>query len=404
MTSKSMSDEQKIKDVLDRCVKNVIPSREELERLLLSGKKLNVYLGIDPTAIRIHLGHAVPLRKLQLLSELGHNVVFLIGDFTARIGDTSDKYGERPVLSDEQIKENFASYRRQAEKVLDFSKVKVRFNSEWLGKLGLGDILSLAGNFSVNDFVSRELIRKRLNEGKRVSLPETLYPLMQGYDSYYLKTDIQIGGTDQTFNMQAGRKLIKVLRKKESFVVTNGFLPGTDGRKMSKTWGNAIWLDDSPKEIYGKVMSIKDELITDYFRYGTSLALSELEKIEAELERGENPMAVKKRLAERMVSELWSEEKAKEAGEYFVKTVQQKKASDDVLVVKFGKEILDVDELMEVVLEKGLVESKAEFRRLLSQGGVYVNDKRFDKKSFKLGKQGVLLRLGRRRYLRLVVN
>ncbi|MBU1457162.1 tyrosine--tRNA ligase, partial [Patescibacteria group bacterium] len=274
-----MNDKDKIKDLIERCVENVIPSKKELGELLLSGKKLNIYFGIDPTGIKIHLGHAMPLRKLQLLSDLGHKVTFLIGDFTATIGDTSDKEGERPVLTREEIEKNFATYKKQAEKVLDFTNIEVKFNSEWLKKLTFGEVLFLAGHFSVNDFVSRELIRKRLDEGKRVSLPEVLYPLMQGYDSYHLNTDIQLGGTDQTFNMQAGRKLNKVLGKKESFIIANGFLLGTDGRKMSKTWGNAIWLDDKPEEIYGKVMSIKDELIIEYFKFGTSVSLGEIDEI-----------------------------------------------------------------------------------------------------------------------------
>jgi len=396
-----MIDKNKVKDLVERCVENVIPSKGELEKLLLSGKKLNVYLGIDPTSTRIHLGHAVPLRKLQLLSELGHEVTFLIGDFTATIGDTSDKESERPILTREEIERNFATYKKQAEKVLDFSKVKVRFNSEWLKKLGFGDVLSLASHFSVNDFVSRELIRRRLDEGKRVSLPETLYPLMQGYDSYYLNTDIQLGGTDQTFNMQAGRKLIKVLRKKESFVLANGFLPGTDGRKMSKTWGNAIWLDDKPEEIYGKVMSIKDELMVDYFKFGTNMSLSEVEEVGKKLEGGSNPMEVKKQLAERIISELYSEEAAKKAGEHFRRVVQQKQAADDVVVVELKKDILSVDDLMEVVVDKGLVESKSAFRRLLSQGAVYVDGQRLMNEEIRLTKGGVMVRVGKRRFLRL---
>ena len=198
-----------IESLVTRGVENIIPSKEKLVELLNSEKTLNVYLGIDPTATRIHLGHAFPLRKLRILTELGHKVTFLIGDFTAKVGDTSDKETERPVLTDEEIKTNFTDYKRQAEKFLDFSQVKVVHNSEWLSKLNFGEVLKLTQNFSLNDFISRELVRKRLAEGKRVSLPETLYPIMQGYDSYFMDTDIQFGGTDQTFNMQAGRTLQK---------------------------------------------------------------------------------------------------------------------------------------------------------------------------------------------------
>src|SRR3989339_567090 len=266
-----------IESLVTRGVENIIPGKEKLVELLTSGKTLNVYLGIDPTATRIHLGHAFPLRKLQILADLGHNVTFLIGDFTAKVGDTSDKEAERPILTDEQIEENFQTYKSQAAKFLDFSKVQVHHNSEWLSKLNFGDVLKLTRNFSLNDFISRELIKKRLTEGKPVSLPEVLYPIMQGYDSYFMDTDIQLGGTDQTFNMQAGRVLQKDLRGKESFIIANGFLEGTDGCKMSKTWGNAIWLTDEPNEMFGKVMSLKDELIIQYFTLATNTPLSEIE-------------------------------------------------------------------------------------------------------------------------------
>lgn len=396
-----MNDKDKIKDLIDRCVENVIPSKGELEKLLLSGKKLNVYLGIDPTGIKIHLGHAVALRKLQLLSELGHKVIFLIGDFTATIGDTSDKESERPILTREEIEKNFATYKKQAEKVLDFSNIEVRFNSEWLSKLTFGDVLFLAGHFSVNDFTSRELVRKRLDEGKRISLPETLYPLMQGYDSYHLDTDIQLGGTDQTFNMQAGRKLLKALSKKESFIIANGFLPGTDGRKMSKTWGNAIWLDDKPEEIYGKVMSIKDELIPSYFEFGTNMPLDEIKEVKKELEKSDNPMEIKKRLAEKIIEELYSKKEAIMAGEHFKKTVQRKEVADDVMSVSVGKKSLSVDGLMEIVIENGLVKSKSQFRRLLEQGAIYVGEKRLTGDKIQLTKE-IVVRVGKRRYVKLV--
>ena len=396
-----MNDKDKIKDLIERCVENVIPSSSELEELLLSGKKLNVYLGIDPTSTRIHLGHAVPLRKLQLLSDLGHKVTFLIGDFTATIGDTSDKEGERPVLTREEIEKNFETYKKQAEKVLDFSNIEVKFNSEWLSKLTFGDVLFLAGNFSVNDFTSRELIRKRMDEGKRVSLPETLYPLMQGYDSYHLDTDIQLGGTDQTFNMQAGRKLNKVLGKKESFIIANGFLPGTDGRKMSKTWGNAIWLDDKPEEIYGKIMSIKDELIIDYFRFGTSMPLGEVLEIGKKLKEVDNPMEIKKQLAEKIIGELYSEKEAVKAGEHFKKAVQQKELTDDVVSVKVKEKSLKADGLMKILIENGLGESKSQFRRLLEQGAIYVGEKRLEsEEEVQVGKE-LVVRVGKRRYIKL---
>src|SRR3989344_732005 len=325
-----------IESLVTRGVENIIPNRGELEKVLNSGKKLNVYLGIDPTATKIHLGHAFPLRKLQILADLGHKVTFLIWDFTTKVGDTSDKETERPVLTDEQITENFQTYKRQAAKLLDFSKIQVHHNSEWLSKLNFGEVLKLTQNFSLNDFISRELIKKRLTEGKRVSLPEVLYPIMQGYDSYIMDTDIQLGGTDQTFNMQAGRTLQKNIKDKESFIVANGFLPGTDGRKMSKTWDNAIWLEDAPEEIYGKVMSIADNVILTYYLMGTNSEQNIIDEAKSRLEKGENPMNLKKELAKIIVSELHGEDAVSLAEEHFRKTVVEKVAGEDAPSVVFS--------------------------------------------------------------------
>lgn len=384
-------------DILTRGIENIIPSREKLQDLLDSGKKLNVYLGIDPTATRIHIGHAVPLRKLNELASLGHHVTFLIGDFTALIGDTSDKDTERPVLTSEQIKANFETYKKQAEKVLDFSKIEVRHNSEWLKDLKFEDIVKLAQHFSAGDFTSRELIKKRLTEGKHVGLHELLYPVMQGYDSYFMDTDIQLGGTDQTFNMQAGRVLQKDLRNKESFIIANGFLAGTDGRKMSKSWGNAIWLDDEPNEMYGKVMSLKDELVVNYFTLATSMDLKEIESIEAKLKSGENPMTFKKQLAHRLVSELHSKELADSAQKFFESTVQNKEIPEEVLElkVKAGTPILEALKSAELGV------SNSDIKRTLEQGGVELEGVRITDPSTPI-KAGIL-KFGKRSYRKVIL-
>ena len=355
-----------INDLLTRGVENIIPSADKLGKLLETGKKLNIYIGIDPTATRIHIGHAVPLRKLNQFAKLGHNVTFLIGDFTALIGDTSDKDTERPVLTTEAIKANFETYKKQAEKVLDFSQIKVVFNSSWLKKLSFEDIVKLTQHFSAGDFTSRELIKKRLDAGKHVGLHELLYPVMQGYDSYFMDTDIQLGGTDQTFNMQAGRILQKDLRGKESYIIANGFLEGTDGRKMSKSWGNAIWLDDEPKDMYGKVMSLKDELIVSYFTLATAIPLEEIARIESELKSGKNPMEFKKQLAHQIVSELHSGELADKAQTFFESTVQNNEVPDNIpeLTVKPSTTILDA------LKSAGLDVSNSDIKRTLEQGGV----------------------------------
>lgn len=357
-----------IEELLTRGVANIIPNKETLRKTLESSKKLNIYIGIDPTATKIHVGHAVPLRKLQKFAELGHNVTFLIGDFTSLIGDTSDKDTERPILTSEQIETNFQTYKKQAEKVLDFSKVHVRHNSEWLKKLTFEEIVKLCQRFSMNDFISRELIRRRLDAGTKVALHEVLYPVMQGYDSYFMDTDIQLGGTDQTFNMQAGRMLQKDIRNKESFVMSNVFLEGTDGRKMSKSWGNAIWLDDSPEDMYAKVMAVHDDYVVNYFTLATELPLEEIEKIKVQLEHGEHPMTIKKKLAEQIVTELYSSEAAKKAAEHFHKTVQQKEVPEESLpVISLESES---QTLVEFLVDKKLAESKSDAKRLIEQKAV----------------------------------
>ena len=362
-----------IEELLTRGVENIIPDKEKLRKLLSGGKKLNVYLGIDPTATHIHIGHAVPLRKLNAFAQLGHNVTFLIGDFTALIGDTSDKDAERPVLTSEQIRANFETYKKQAEKVLDFSKVTVRFNSEWLQKLTFTEIVKLTQHFSAGDFVGRELIKKRLTEGKKVGLHELLYPVMQGYDSYFMDTDIQLGGTDQTFNMQAGRILQKDLRNKESFIIANGFLEGTDGRKMSKSWGNAIWLTDEPDEMFGKVMSLRDELIEQYFTLATSVPHEELDVITARLKNGENPMTVKKQLAHRMVTELHSKQAADSAQTEFETRFQKGRVAESNLPVVSLRTLKTRSAISDTLVSFGLVSSKSEAKRLVEQKAVKIN-------------------------------
>lgn len=389
-------------DLLTRGVENIIPNRESLDKLLQSGKKLHVYLGIDPTATRIHIGHAVPLRKLNELSKLGHEVTFLIGDFTALIGDTSDKDNERPVLTSDQIKENFASYKALASKVLDFSKVKIHYNSEWLSKLSFKEIVKLCQHFGAGDFVGRELIKKRLESSKHVGLHELLYPVMQGYDSYFMDTDIQLGGTDQTFNMQAGRVLQKALRNKESFIIANGFLEGTDGRKMSKSWDNAIWLDDSPNDMYGKVMSLKDDLIVNYFTLATSLTLEEIAVIEAKLKSGENPMIIKKQLARQIVTELHSESDASGAESFFQKTVQDKELPPDLPAITIGSSSLTLLELLKIA---DLGFSSGEMKRTIEQGGVELSGTKITSPAQALSlKEGDILKFGKRSFYKIHIQ
>ena len=392
----------KIEEILTRGVGNIIPGKKELEKLLCSGKKLNIYLGIDPTSPRIHLGHAFPLRKLQQLVELDHNVSFLIGDFTALIGDTSDKEGERPSLTHQEIQANFQTYKKQAEKFLDFSKIKVVRNSSWLGKITSEQIIKLCQKFSAGDFYGRELIRKRLSNGKHVGLHELLYPVMQGYDSYHLDTDIQLGGTDQTFNMQAGRILQKAFRDKESFIIANGFLTGTDGRKMSKTWNNGIWLEDSADEVFGKVMSLKDTLLVEYFTLAANFPMEKVLDAEKRLSNKENPLILKKELAFQIVSELHGKEEAGNARTYFEKTVQNKERPEQMAIFSPSKALLTS---LAAVVEAEFAKSNSQGKILIKQGGFYYNNKRVDDLNFKLNfKTGDILRKGTLEYRKVILK
>lgn len=372
-----------IDEVLTRGVTNIIPDKNKLLDLLKSGKKLNIYLGIDPTATRIHLGNAVALRKLQAFVELGHNVTFLIGDATALIGDTSDKESERPILTEDEIKENFRSYKEQASKILDFTKVKVRNNSEWLNKLSFPDTIKLAQNFSFGEFAGRELIKKRLENKTRVGLHEALYPAMQGYDSYILDTDIQIGGADQTFNMQAGRILQKNLRDKESYVLVTGYLEGTDGRKMSKSWGNAIWLSDTPSDMYGKVMSVNDDLLKTYFELATNLSNDEISKVDLN-----DPYEAKKILAKQIVSELHSEKDAQNSQEEFAKTFQKGEAS-------FDTEIELKENLISTIAPHTSLKSLGEAKRLVASNAIEVNGETVTDINFGI-KKGDKIKIGKK--------
>ena len=393
----------KIEELLTRGVANIIPSKEELKKALSSGKKLNVYLGIDPTATRIHLGHSVILRKLEGFAGLGHNVTFLIGDFTALVGDTSDKDAERPVLTKKQIQENFKTYKNQAEKILDFSKVTIRYNSEWLNKLSFPEIIKLAQQFSFGDFASRELIRKRLDVGKRVGLHEGLYPAMQGYDSYFLDTDVQIGGADQTFNMQAGRILQKKWRNKESFIVATEFLMGTDGRKMSKSWGNAIWLDDNPQDMFAKIMAIQDDLIAQYFILGTNISLEKVAKLKSHLRSNASPMEIKKELAKIIITELHNTKDALSAEGNFEKVVQQKEMPQDIPTHLYEGE--KQKNIIDLLTQIGLAESRSQAKKLINQGGVTIDGQSTNDSSMQINVENdMIIRVGKRKFIKIKIK
>ena len=346
-------DEKKIDELLSRGVAEVIV-KEELRKKLLSGKQLRIKLGIDPTSPDLHIGRAVALLKLRDFQELGHQIVFITGDFTAVIGDTSDKDAERPMLAQETIEKNKESYFQQVGKLIDLDKAEFRYNSEWLGPLTYREIGEHADLFSVSDFISRENIKKRLDAGKRVSLREVLYPLMQGYDSVAVDADVELGGTDQKFNLLAGRTLQEKYGQEPQNIVMNPLIEGLDGRKMSSSWGNTITLNADPNDMYGKVMSMADAQVGTYFELCTRVPMHEIPEILAG-----HPKEAKMRLAREIVTLYQGADAAQKAEDNWQSTFSEGRVPADVPTTKAGK-------LRDIVADI----STSELRRLVEQSAV----------------------------------
>lgn len=390
-----MEKEKQIEELLSRGVAEVI-DREHLKSRLLSGERLRVKFGIDPTSPNIHLGRSVPLLKLRDFQELGHTIVFIVGDFTGQIGDTSDKESERPMLSEEEVHANMATYAEQAGKILDMSRVEIHANSTWLSKLGFGEIGREADAFSVAEFIARDNIRRRLDAGKRVSLREMLYPLMQGHDSLEVSADVEIGGTDQRFNLLAGRRLQERLGKSPQDILTTNLIFGTDGRKMSSSWGNTINLMDMPNDMLGKVMSIPDELIESYFVHCTRVPMEEVES----LLKVENPRDAKLRLGREIVKTYHNEESAREAEAYFVSTFSKREAPQDIREVKLTSEM----SLLDFLVQEGFATSRGDARRKIEQGGVEIDGVKVLDRDFTLTNMGKpsIIKCGKKDFAQVV--
>lgn len=400
---KIITDKEKIEQLLSRGVVDCIV-RENLKKRLMAGKRLRIKQGIDPTGPKIHLGRASTMRKLAKFQELGHKVVLIVGDFTAQIGDASDKIKERPMLSSKDVQENMKNYLPQIGKILDISKVEVRYNSEWLGKLNYFDICKQADNFSIAELLDRENFSKRFKEGIRISLREMLYPLMQGYDSVAVKADIEIGGSDQLFNVFAGRTLQKAYGQEPQDIITFKLMDGTDGRKMSTSWGNIICITDHPNEIYGKIMSMRDELILQYFELATDIPMPELELLSKDLQKNTvNPRDLKMRIGREIVKLYYNEKAALEAEKYFKNVFQKKEIPDEIPVLEAGAREYNIVELL---VELKLAASKGEARRLIQQKGVKIGGEVADSSehSVKIGKDGVLVQKGKRNFVKVIYN
>ena len=394
------TDPQKIEELLSRGVEEVI-DRADLEKKLKSGQQLRIKLGIDPTSPNIHIGRSIPLLKLRDFQELGHQIVFIIGDFTGIIGDTSDKTSERPMLDEATIKTNIKKYEAQAAKILDMKKCEVCYNSAWLSKLKYKEIGFQANAFSINEFISRDNIRRRLDEGKRVSLREVLYPLMQGYDSVAIKADVELGGTDQRFNLLAGRELQRHYNQEPQNIITNPLVEGLDGRKMSSSWGNTVNLFDEPKEMFGKIMSLQDEFIIKYFTLVTRLDLAEVALFQEALKAGANPRDYKIKLAKELVKIYHNAQAADEAEEYFIKAFSKKEIPDDIPEVKIGAASATLFD----ILKKCLVgTSNGDIRRLVGQGAVKIDDQVYKNldENIEMAATSLNFKVGKRQWFKVI--
>lgn len=373
--------------------------RERLKIAEKENRPLRVYCGYDPTSTDLHLGHTISMRKLRQFQDLGHEVTFLIGSYTALVGDPSDKNKARPVLTEEQVNENAKTYAEQAFRVLDKTKTIIRYNGEWLSKLSLVDLIRLGQNFTVQQFLARENFAKRLDKGEPIYLHETFYALMQGYDAAAMETDIQVGGSDQLFNIiVAGRKLQEALGQKPLVGIITGILPGTDGtQRMSKSTGNIVPINTGADDMFGKLMSVPDSAMGTYMRLVTRWSPQEIAKVEGDVASGAlHPRDAKMAMAKEITSIFYSDAEAAAAQEHFVKMFQQKEIPDEMpeFEMQAGQTVV------EVILAAGMAESKSKARQLIDQKGVRLDGEVLERGDAPFPHPGVL-QVGKRRFVRV---
>lgn len=401
MAEKTAQKSAKIKELLSRGVDSVYPSAGALAKALGGRKKLSVYLGIDPTGADIHLGHTVQLRKLRQFQDLGHQVTLLIGDFTGQTGDPTDKAAARQPLTKRAVLANAKAYKKQASAILRFSgpnPVRLRYNSQWLEKLSFGDVAELAGHFTVQQMIERDMFADRVKAGKPVTLREFLYPLMQGYDSVAMQVDVEVGGTDQTFNMLAGRKLAKEYLGREKFVLTTPLLADGTGTKIGKSEGNAIAIAGKPEDLYGQVMALPDEVIVKALEWCTSLKQAEVQEVARLAKR--NPRDAKMKLAFSVVAEYQGAAAARKGQANFTKVFQRKERPAKVARWKAPKAALP---LWYVLKLSGLAASSSEAHRLIKQGAVRVDDTVIADPHLSVkGSDSPLVQVGKKKFLTVV--
>ncbi|AFV12024.1 tyrosyl-tRNA synthetase TyrS [Thermacetogenium phaeum DSM 12270] len=410
--SRLIKDLQKQLEVIRRGVVEIVPEDElirKLKRSLDEDRPLRVKLGMDPTAPDIHLGHTVVLHKLRQFQELGHEVVLILGDFTGRIGDPTGRSETRVQLTEEQIKENVATYKEQAGKILDMDRTRVVFNSTWLAKLTFADVVTLAAKYTVARMLERDDFARRYQEGIPIGIHEFLYPLMQGYDSVALNADVELGGTDQKFNLLVGRDLQREFGQEPQVAIMVPILEGLDGvQKMSKSLGNYIGISEPPKEIYGKAMSLPDELIVRYFELVTPVSIEDVREIKSGLEEGTlHPRDAKMRLARELVRMFHGEEAAQDAEKEFVAVFQKGEIPSDMPVVVLESEELGDDGgiwLPKLLALAGLVESTSAGKRFIGQGAVKIDGERIvDPEARLIVKDGMVIQVGKRKFARIAL-
>ena len=391
-------------DVLNRGVEEIIVRSEFLDRLN-SGQKMRLKMGFDPSAPDIHVGHAVGLRKLRQLQEMGHQVVLIVGDWTAQIGDPSGRSETRKMLGIEEVHANAQTYLDQFFKIVDKDRTEIRWQSEWFGPFTLTNVIELTSKFTVAQILAREDFAKRFGENQPISITELLYPLLQGYDSVAIESDVEFGGTDQKFNLLVGRELqqMRGMKPQQCFIMP--LLPGTDGvQKMSKSLGNYIGIDEPAQEIFGKVMSIPDSMILPYYDWLTDTPTFEIKEIEKSLNSmSVNPIELKKTVAHKLVSDFHDSKAASLAQEFFEKTVQGGEIPNDIpeYTVPSGDDAVNL-RLSNLLVDSGLTTSTGEARRLIDQGAVRINDVAVTKNENVADLDKGILRAGRRRYLKLI--
>jgi len=398
-----ITDKQKIQECLTRGVDTIYPNKQKLEEKMLKGERTTLYLGVDPTGFDLHIGHSVPLRKLKHFQELGHRVILLIGDFTGMIGDPTGKDKTRRPLTREEILANAKDYKKQAGKILDFNNknnpIEIKFNSTWLAKMTFADVIDLAANFTVQQMIERDMFQRRLKNNQPISMHEFFYPLMQGYDSVAMDVDLEVGGTDQIFNMLAGRTLLDKIKHKEKYVLAVPLLTDSYGTKIGKTTGNVIAISAPPNDLYGKIMSLGDDVIIKTFEYCTDVPMTEIHTIEKELKAGKNPRDYKAKLAYEIVKQYNTEEDAKKAEAEFRKIFASKQKPTEIPEKKIVGSQWSV---VSILVELKLAKSKAEAQRLVKMGGVKINDQKIiDWKQEVALKNGDVVQVGKRNFIKI---